>query len=370
MAGTGGVRGGGPRLSVSLGLWQDRPAGEVVRTAEVADALGYGEIWIGEMATFDAFALGAVVAQRTARAALTVGPLAVAVRDPVMIAMGAGSLAELTGRTVNVALGSSSPVVVEQWHGRRQERTALALAESATAVRALLDGAKADVRGEVISTRGFRLRTRAPGTPLTIAAFGRGAVKAAARHADRMVINLVTPKSAARLVQMLHDECRALGRPVPTVAVWLATVVGAGGAGASGGTGVSGAPGGTGVSGASGGAGVSGAPGGAGAAAAESVEQLRRGLVAYMSAPGYGEMFAEAGFGDVVRFARTRPHPGELLAAIPAEMTGHVSLVGDLGAVRARLAEYASAGVDEVALVPGSSDADPAGIATLTALAP
>ena len=149
----------GPALSVSLGLWQDRPAAEAVRTAEVADALGYGEIWIGEMATFDAFALGAVVAERTARAALTIGPLAVAVRDPVMIAMGAGSLAELTGRTVNVALGSSSPVVVEQWHGRRRERTALALAESATAVRALLAGGKADVRGEVISTRGFRLRT-------------------------------------------------------------------------------------------------------------------------------------------------------------------------------------------------------------------
>jgi probable F420-dependent oxidoreductase len=336
-----------PRLSVSLGLWQDRPAGEVVRTAEVADALGYGEIWIGEMATFDAFALGAVVAGRTSRAALTVGPLAVAVRDPVMIAMGAGSLAELTGRTVNVALGSSSPVVVEQWHGRRQERTALALAESATAVRALLDGGKADVRGEVISTRGFRLRTRAPGTPLTIAAFGRGAVKAAARHADRMVINLVTPKSAARLVQMLHDECRALGRPVPTVAVWLATVVGSGGTGTE-----------------------PAAEGGGTGPTAESVEQLRRGLVAYLSAPGYGEMFAEAGFGDVVRFARTRPHPGELLAAIPAELTGHVSLVGDQGAVRARLAEYASAGVDEVALVPGSSDADPAGVATLTALAP
>ena len=332
---------------MSLGLWQDRPAGEVVRTAEVADALGYGEIWIGEMATFDAFALGAVVAGRTSRAALTVGPLAVAVRDPVMIAMGAGSLAELTGRTVNVALGSSSPVVVEQWHGRRQERTALALAESATAVRALLGGGKADVRGEVISTRGFRLRTRAPGTPLTIAAFGRGAVKAAARHADRMVINLVTPKSAARLVQMLDDECRALGRPVPTVAVWLAAVVGSGGSGTE-----------------------PAAEGGGTGPTAESVEQLRRGLVAYLSAPGYGEMFAEAGFGDVVRLARTRPHPGELLAAIPAELTGHVSLVGDQGAVRARLAEYASAGVDEVALVPGSSDADPAGVATLTALAP
>jgi len=203
---------------VSLGLWQDRAPAEVLRTARVADELGYGEIWIGEMATFDAFALGAVVAERTARADITVGPLAVAVRDPVMIAMGAGSLAELTGRTVNVALGSSSPVVVEQWHGRRQERTATALAESAAAVRALLAGGKADVRGEVISTRGFRLRTRAPATPLTIAAFGRGAVKVAARHADRMVINLVTPKSAARLVQMLHDELEGLIAGHPKVA--------------------------------------------------------------------------------------------------------------------------------------------------------
>jgi probable F420-dependent oxidoreductase len=327
---------GGLRLSVSLGLWQDRPAAEVVRTAQVADGLGYDEIWIGEMATFDAFALGAVVAERTSRAALTIGPLAVAVRDPVMIAMGAGSLAELTGRTVNVALGSSSPVVVEQWHGRLQERTALALAESAAAVRTLLAGGKADVRGEVISTRGFRLRTRAPGTPLTIAAFGRGAVRAAARQADRMVINLVTPKSAARLVQMLHDECRAAGRPVPPVAVWLAAVA---------------------------------VPDG-GAPTAQALEQLRRGLVAYLSAPGYGEMFAEAGFEDVVRFARTGPRPAELLAAIPAELVGHVSLAGDEQAVRTRLAEYGCAGVDEVALVPGSSDADPAGVATLTVLAP
>jgi probable F420-dependent oxidoreductase len=322
--------GRGPALSVSLGLWQDRPAAEVVRTAQVADSLGYGEIWIGEMATFDAFALGAVVAERTTRAALTIGPLAVAVRDPVMIAMGAGSLAELTGRTVNVAIGSSSPVVVQQWHGRRQERTALALSESAAAVRTLLAGGKADVRGEVIRTRGYRLRTRAPGTPLTIAAFGSGAVRVAARQADRMVINLVTPKSAARLVQMLHDECRAAGRAVPPVAAWVAAAVDP---------------------------------------SPEGIEQLRRGLVAYLSAPGYGEMFAEAGFADVVRFARTGPHPGELLAAIPPDIVGHVSLVGDVMAVRARLAEYAEAGVDEIALVPGSCDADPAGVATLTALA-
>jgi probable F420-dependent oxidoreductase len=316
---------------VSLGLWQDRPAAEVIRTAQVADELGFGEIWIGEMATFDAFALAAVVAERTRHAALTVGPLAVAVRDPVMIAMGAGSLTELTGRRVNVAIGSSSPVVVRQWHGRRQERTAQALAESAIALRALLTGQKAEVAGQVIRTSGFRLRTAPPGSPLTIAAFGPAAVRVAARHADRMVINLVTPKSAARLVQLLHDECRAARRPVPPVAAWVTAV-------------------------------VDPDPG--------AIEQLRRGLVAYLAVPGYSEMFAEAGFGAVVDFARTGPHPRDLLAAIPPEITGHVGLTGDVQAIEARLADYAAAGVDEIALVPGSGSRDPAGAATLAALAP
>ena len=318
------------RLGVSLGLWQDRAPAEVVRTAQVADELGYGEIWIGEMATFDAFALGAVVAERTARAALTIGPLAVAVRDPVMIAMGVGSLTELTGRTVNVALGPPARWWSSSGTGGASNGPRPRWPSRPARCGRCWPGARPSWTGRSSGRAGSGCGPRRPGSTVTVAAFGAGAVKVAARHADRMVINLVTPKSAARLVQMLHDECRAAGRPVPPVAAWVAAV-------------------------------VDPSPPG--------VEQLRRGLVAYMSAPGYGEMFAEAGFADVVGFARTGPHPRDLLAAIPAELVACVSLLGDEQAVRARLAEYADAGVDEIALVPGSSDADPAGVGTLTALA-
>ena len=44
---------------MSLGLWQDRPSIEAVDTARAADELGYARLWIGEMATYDAFALAA-----------------------------------------------------------------------------------------------------------------------------------------------------------------------------------------------------------------------------------------------------------------------------------------------------------------------
>ncbi|WTW93814.1 LLM class F420-dependent oxidoreductase [Streptomycetaceae bacterium NBC_01309] len=314
------------RLSVSLGLWQDRPPQEALRTAEAADRLGYEELWIGEMATYDAFALAMAVAARTTRIPLVLGPLAVTVRDPAMIAAGAASVADLTGRRVAVALGTSSTVVVEDWHGRSRARAARALEDSARAVRTLLAGGRSDGVGEVVRSSGYRLRLPSVPGPLTVAAFGPAALRTAARHADRLVLNLVSPETAADLVADLEKAAHAAGRPRPTVALWACAALG-GGAG----------------------------PG---------VEQLRRGLVSYLAAPGYADMFARAGFGDVVAYARTWPHPRDLLAAIPPEVVDVVAVTAEPAA---RMAAYAAAGVDELVLVPSSTDADPGGAATLAA---
>ncbi|MDI2125880.1 LLM class F420-dependent oxidoreductase [Yinghuangia seranimata] len=319
------------KRSVSLGLWQDRPPAEVLVTAEAADLLGYAELWIGEMATYDAFALATAVAARTARIPLTVGPLAVTVRDPATIAMGAASVADLTGRPVSVALGTSSTVVVEDWHGRSRARAGRALEESAVAVRALLSGDRADLDGDVLRCRGYRLRLPAVPGPLTVAAFGPAALRTAGRYADRLVLNLVSPETAADLVADVEKAAAQAGRPRPTVAAWVGAAVGPG--------------------------------------HEAGAEQLRRGLVSYLAAPGYGEMFARAGYADLVAHARTRPHPRELLAAVPRELVDVVALSGpDRDAVEAMTARYAAAGVDELVLVPCSTDADPGGVQTLDVL--
>ncbi|WP_061299452.1 LLM class F420-dependent oxidoreductase [Herbidospora cretacea] len=303
-------------LSVSLGLWQDRPASEALLTARAADDLGYPELWVGEMATYDAFALGTAIGLATERISLTLGPFAVAVRDPMMIAMGAASVSDLVKRTVNVAIGTSSPLVVEKWHGRPHAGSAKALAEQVEVLRGLLDGGKsAHARSS-----GYRLRLDAPRSTITVAAFGPQAVRIAA-GADRMVLNLVTPASAARLA----GDHRAAGGKRVTAWVTAST-----------------------------------------AADPAAMEQLRRGVVGYLAAPGYGEMFAEAGFGDVVAFARSGPHPRELLARIPDELLESVGLLGD--SAEKRLAEYRDAGVDEIAVVPASTENDPGGVRTLREL--
>lgn len=316
------------KFSVVTPLWQDRPAAENIEVAINADRLGYPELWIGEMATYDAFAFATAAGHRTRQIALSIGPLAVSVRTPMTLAVGTASVADLTGRRVGLALGASSTVVVEEWHGRERARTARHLAETAQIVRGLLDGEKVEFQGEMARCSGYRLRLDAPRSPLTIAAFGPAAVKVAARHADRMLLNMVTPESLALLRRQMEAAAAEAGREPPTLAVWLCLGIDPDRA---------------------------------------TVEQLLRAVVGYLAAPGYAEMISAAGFAELVDFARTRPHPRELLAAMPDHLASTIGLVGTREQIAGRIEAYRAAGADEICLVPATAS-DPGGLNSLTAM--
>lgn len=316
------------KISVVTPLWQDKPAMDNLEIARNAERHGFSDLWIGEMATFDAFAFATAVGSDPGKMALNIGPLAVSVRTPMTMAMGVASVAALTGRSTRLAIGASSKVVVEEWHGRLRERTATHMAEAAVALRGLLDGEKVSFEGELARCKGYHLRTDAPGAHITVAAFGPAAIRAAARHGDRMLLNMVTPQSLARLRQQLEDAARAAGRAVPSVAVWM-------------------------------GCGVDPGP--------EAITQMLRSKVGYLSAPGYSDMFEEAGFGDLVAFAKTRPHPRDVLAAMPPELAGAIGMVGSEADIRRRAEQYVAAGADEICIVPATAG-DPGAERTLGAV--
>ena len=271
------------------------------------------------MATWDAFALAAAIAHETRAIELCVGPLATAVRDPMAMAMGVASVAALAQRPVHLAIGSSSQLVVERWHGRARDHTARHIRETAEALRPLLDGEKGRYAGELVRTDGYRLRLPAPDTSLTIAAFGEATVRVAARVADRMVLNLVTPELVARMVQRLRDAAEQVDREPPRLAAWVVAAIDP---------------------------------------TPETHAQLARGLVPYLGAEGYGEMFTAAGFGELVDAARGRAHPAQLLEQIPAELAAAVGLVGSEEEARLRAVEYFDAGLDELVLVPATAGDD------------
>lgn len=280
--------------SVVLGEWLDRPLDDDLISADRADEYGYHRLWIGEMAKCDSIALTATVLARTTRVRPVVGPLAVSVRSPVQVALAASTLSTLA-RGVDIAIGTSSPAVVD-WHERSREGSADTLSASLGALRELLDGGR---------HRGFRLREPVPSTRISVAAFGSRAL-AVARRADDLVLNMVTPLTASRLTA-----------GISRAAVWLVAAVDPD---------------------------------------RETLDWLRRGFVPYLAAPGYGEMFIEAGFADLVAAAREGASPRELVTEVPDSLLATVALIGSRAEVESRMETYRLAGITEMCLVPVAND--------------
>jgi probable F420-dependent oxidoreductase len=316
-------------LGVVMPYWLDRPDSEAVEIAQAAESAGIERAWVGEMASFDAFALATAIGLRTERLRLKIGPLAVGVRSPVAIALGVASVATLIGRDVDVALGASSPVIVSSWHDRPWDHLAPRMRETAEALRSVLDGRRAQFDGRYVRSHQFKLRAPQPGTSIAVAAFGPRMTEVAARHADEVVLNLVTPDHVAGVRRRVDAVAQAAGRPTPKLSVWVPVALDPGG---------------------------------------EALAQLRGQLAVYLGAPGYGEMFAEVGFGPLVEQARGGASRSELMDGIPAELVAEVGALGTDEQVVRRLAAYHEAGADHVGIVPSTAE-DPAGRRTMAALA-
>lgn len=292
-----------------------------MRVARAADAEGFAEIWIGEMATFDAFALAGALAREIAHAKLVVGPLPVALRDPVALAMGVSSVAELGGRPCDLFLGASSPTVVADWHGVDAPATLEAFDDALHALRDVLGGARTDVDLPTVRSKGFRLRM-AVDSPvrLGMAAFGPRMLALAAERADRVVVAHVTPQQTARVRQHLDEHAERVGRDrAPTLSVWMAA-----------------------------------------ATTDEQIGQVMRGLVTYVGQRGYRDMFEQVGFGDLVALARSGVGPKRVLEAMPVELVQTIAGIGDADTIIERAREYGASGADQVCIVPATAGDDSA----------
>ncbi len=319
---------GAEGLQVVAPFWLDRPDEEVLDIALEARRSGFDTMWIGEMASFDAFALATAVGLRAPGLRLKIGPLAVGVRSPVALALGLSSVATLTGARADLALGASSPVIVSAWHDRPWTRVAQRMRESVQALRPILAGERADFDGEQLHVHGFRLRSPIEDACISVAAYGPAMTRVAATAADEVVLNLVTPEHVARVRAVVEQEARARGLVPPPIAVWVSVAL---------------------------------EPGEA------TLGQLAAQIAAYLAPPGYGESFIELGFEELVASARAGARRSELAAAIPAELLRALCAIGSPREILSRLSEYRAAGARRIGVVPATAE-DPAGRRVLEAL--
>ena len=93
-----------------------------IDVAKEAERLGYTSGWVTEVQGPDAISVLAAVAGATTTLRLATGIVSTFVRSPYLSAMTFSSLSEYSGGRIAAGFGTSTPVIVEGWHGLPFER--------------------------------------------------------------------------------------------------------------------------------------------------------------------------------------------------------------------------------------------------------
>ncbi|WP_283133523.1 LLM class flavin-dependent oxidoreductase [Rhizohabitans arisaemae] len=129
------------RLGYSLSYWGGQglgPADHLTLVKE-AEALGYDSVWAAETYGTDPVTLLGWIAGQTTRIGLGTGVLQMPGRRPVVSAMAAATLDQISGGRARLGLGVSGPQVVEGWHGVPFERPLEFARDYLTVARMALD---------------------------------------------------------------------------------------------------------------------------------------------------------------------------------------------------------------------------------------
>ena len=300
-------------IHVALSTSGDRA--DLVNLALEIEELGYGGLWLTELAARDAFNVLTEIALKTRRIELGTGIVNHYGRSPATLAQAAASVSEvLDGRAFNLGLGSSSRAVIEGLHGMAYERPYARMAETLRLIRLGLAGERLDFGGEVFRTRGFSLGVKPRGpVRLYVAGFARPMLEVTGRKADGWLPNLPSRRGFGALRADVAAAAEQAGRAMPTTAAYLYTMVGEDGA--------------------------------------EMDEPLRRTIAWYIASggAGYRSLFRRFGYGELVDAVAASWAEGrrdEARALVSAEVIRDVCLVGPANSVPEQLEWFGEIGID------------------------
>ncbi|HEV8615411.1 MAG TPA: LLM class F420-dependent oxidoreductase [Methylomirabilota bacterium] len=311
------------------------------RVFREAEALGYTDFWSAE-ADSDPWIVLALGAAWTSRATLGTAIVGAFTRGPAIIAMGAQAMSEAAPGRFCVGIGSGSNVTVERWNGGRFARPLTRVTEVVRAVRQALDGEQVNVQGETLNVSGFRLGRPVPGrVPIYVAALQERMLRQAVRIADGVITNWLSPEDVTRVVAVVQDEARKVGKDPASIEIIARLSV---------------------------------CP----TTDTRAREQYRRAVTAYLNVPVYRQFHQWLGRGEALRPMNERWEAGDrkgALAAVPPGVVDELGVFGTDEECRARVAAYVASGVTVPVLnfMNLEQDADARGresLAMLRALAP
>ena len=199
-----------------------------VEHARQAHQLGVPTLWMGQLFSYDAITLAALVGREVP--GLRVGTSAVPVigRHPLLVGAATQTAQAATGGRFELGLALGAEGFLRPVLGVRVDRQIQLLTEFLAALRPYLDTGEVDVTGEQLSAR-TPFPSALPGaTPpsVLVAAMGPNALRVTGELADGTITYLAGPKTlAGHVVPALRQAAAAAGRPEPRVVAAIPALV-------------------------------------------------------------------------------------------------------------------------------------------------
>lgn len=203
-------------------FWKQYDRKAVLRTAQLAEDLGYDSIWIPEAWAYEQFQLLTEVALHTKRLKLATGIANVFSRSPGLLAMSAATLDEISGGRVILGLGTSGKVVVENFHGVPYRKPLTRLRETVGILRALWRGDRLQPEmSTLFDARHFKLEMtplRAD-IPIYVASLQDQAIREVGAMADGWVPTFWPYRHLEDGAALLAEGARGAGRDASRIAI-------------------------------------------------------------------------------------------------------------------------------------------------------
>lgn len=308
-------------MGVTFASFMNLGVDEGLRAARLAATLGYRSFWTAETVGPEAFGFLAAAGAAGPELSLGTGVLALQLRTPMVVAMGAATLQALhPERDIHLGIGISSPVVTSQWHGVPYgDRPLARVREYVTLLRACLSGESVSMQGDFFEVSRFRLGVRLGERrpKIIVGALNPKMLELAGEVADGVLLNYLPASHVPWSVeQVRRGEARRTDGGRCTIYAYVHAGV---------------------------------------CARDDGIDYARRDLFSYAVVDAYAANFARAGFGDSVEAVRERHAARDrdgALAAVTDAFVDAIDVMGDAAHVRATMEAYVAAGVDVPVLMP------------------
>jgi probable F420-dependent oxidoreductase len=241
--------------------------------------------------------------------------------------MAALTLSQLTAGNFILGIGLSSPNIVRDWGGQPWGQPVARMREHVQVLRKALAGERVDFDGKTLHLKRFKLGGAPQGqVPIYLGALNEQMLRLTGELCDGVILNMVPERALPQILGAVRAGAEAAGRDPAAIEVVTRLHV----------------------------------------VMVDDVAMgrtlIRNVFGAYAATPGYNRCFEWIGFEQEARVIREAYAKGDragVAAGVSDALCDAMAVIGDAGAVRARVRAYAQAGIDVCVINP---IADPRGV--------